>query len=178
MSSRHQHFTLGAQTLAAVCLCACWLSLDPRLSLSYPLLRALLLWVNTCCCLTHLRTTSSLSPASCNPRLDHFSRFEVNQLQIPLASYRVKITNRRLHMGAEVRCGSSRLACRYQLFLPASKEQRLQYGGRSKKGCSRAPLPLACPPRTPTDLCFPFPQERRRVGNSGSLYSGGCENVS
>ena len=54
----------------------------------------------TCCCLTQLRSTDSPSIASCSPRLDHYSRFEVNQLQIPLASYRVKIKNRRSHMWA------------------------------------------------------------------------------
>lgn len=156
MSSRHWHFTVGAQTLAAVCLCACWLSLDPRLSHSYPLLWSLLLWTNTCCCLTHLRTTSRLSPASCNPRLDHFSRFEVNQLQIPLASNKVKIKNSRLHMGAQVRCGSSRLACRYQLFPCLKGASAFKSRERSKKGCSRTPLSLARPPHTPR-LVLLFP---------------------
>lgn len=117
LPSRHQHFIFGVQMLDAVCLCACRLSLGPGDSPPHTHFSGLcFLWENTCCCLTRLRTTSSLSPASCNPRLDHFSRFEVNQLQIPLASYRVKIKNRRLHEGAGVRCGSSRLARRYQVF--------------------------------------------------------------
>lgn len=66
-----------------------------------------LVWENTCCCLTSFRSTSRPGPASCNPRPDRFSRFEVNQLQIPLASRRVKTSSRRPCAGARVRCGSS-----------------------------------------------------------------------
>lgn len=78
----------------------------------------LLWWEKTCCCLSHLRSTSHrpFSPARCNPRLDPFSRFEVNQLQIPLASYRGKIKNRRLHVEAWSQVQLLRLARRYQWF--------------------------------------------------------------
>lgn len=55
--------------------------------------------------MTQFRRTRGLGSGSCSRRLDRFSRFEVNQLQIPLVSYGVKIKNRRSAWEPEVRCG-------------------------------------------------------------------------
>lgn len=142
------------------------------LSLSCPFLWALLPCKNTCCCLTCLRTTSSLSPASCNRRLDHFSRFGVNQLQIPLAPHRVKIKNRLLPLGARSQVWLPGAGLQVPVPTCASKsspfsgetDQRTVPGHPCRRKSSQS-VPHVYPQTT-----FFF-QERCKMGNSGPCHA-------
>lgn len=87
----------------------------------------------TCCCLTQLRSTNSPSIASCSPRLDHYSRFEVNQLQIPLASYRVKIKNRRSRMWARSQVQHNTASLQVEGFFPFGQHLWDQTKGADQK---------------------------------------------
>lgn len=120
----------------------------------------------TCCCLTQLRSTNNPSIASCSPRLDHYSRFEVNQLQIPLASYRVKIKNRRSRMWARSQVQHNTASLQVEGFFPFGQHLWDQTKEADQK---RFAWKFYRPTFFSSSLFSPFP-----VANvSSSLDSGG-----